>query len=530
MLGGSRLKTDIAKRMRQLLSASVRRVVRRLVQVAPKVVASGTTVLAEELARRRGALEHPRFGGSAMRATRGCATYARTQDFGDGRQTTALTSEQIERYERDGYMLLRGQIDEASLQRFERGLAHNPPLEDNSNVVSPAPGNYMLVKSCLADPDLAFMAEHERIVPVAAALLEDDPVLMAFMVYGRAPGGGGLDAHEDYKRWRPIGSSLKWCFAIVPLTNFDDLAGPLYIAPGSHRRSIVVTTSERVSPSSSVRITNTDASDASSEVDSSSCLRASANFLPQELDRVYADHERPLQIHAAVPPANEDFFDPGLRRGDLLMMDMRLWHRAAPNRSDKSRIGIFNKYCASHFPPATGYYLFNDGVHDALSTSGRRLIAVHSDKPIGTTRVLLERTRAFEREFLFLPEDDAWALPGGIAAPERAIPDWDIGNYIASAQVHLRERVRIETPWMTYVGDYDEGDHLCRVYAYPLSDSGYPTSYAPAEWIPQSRLESGDVRFAHGYILRAITDWLDPSTVRGKGLSEAASRIDKFAY
>ena len=248
-------------------------------------------------------------------------------------------------------------------------------------------------------------------------------------------------------------------------------------------------------------------------------------------------------------PPTRDFIDPGLRRGDLLMMNMHLWHRAAPNRSDKSRIGIFTKYCGRHFPPATGYYLFSDGVRDALSTGGHRLIAVHSDKPIGTTRVLLERTRGGEREFLFLPAapalllrarqvarrlgitlDDAWVLPGGVAAPERAMPEWDIGNYIASAQAHLRERVRIEMPWMTYVGDYDEGDHLCRVYAYPLNDNGYPASYAPAEWIPQSRLESGDVRFAHDYALRAIADWLDPSMVRGKGLSQAASRIDQFAY
>ena len=212
------------------------------------------------------------------------------------------------------------------------------------------------------------------------------------------------------------------------------------------------------------------------------------------------------------------------------MMNMHLWHRATPNRSNKSRIGIFNKYCARHFPPATGYYLFNDGVHDALSPRGRRLIAVHSNKPIGRTRALLERRSGNEREFLFLPKNDTWALPGGFAAPERALPDWDIGNYIASAQAHLREQVLIETPWMTYVGDYDEGDHLCRVYAYPLNDNGYPASYEPAKWIPHSQLASGDVRFAHDYALRAIADWLDPSMVRCKGLSQAASRIDQLAY
>jgi ectoine hydroxylase-related dioxygenase (phytanoyl-CoA dioxygenase family) len=491
--------------------------------VAPKLVAFGFAVLADELERRRNALD------AAVQAKRRCEEYGRAQPFGYWWERSALTPEQIESYERDGYLLLRGQMDEASLQRFERGLARNPPLDgETGNIVWPAPGRYTLAKSCLADPDLAFMAEHERIVPVAASLLEDDPILMAFMVYDRTPGGGGLGAHHDYKLWRPIGSSLKWCFAIVPITDFDDLAGPLYIAPGSHRRPMRVDIVTR--PSSSVRVRDTDTSDALSEVHSSSCLRASANFLPSQLDRVDVDHERPLQIRPVIPPADEDFIDPGLRRGDLLMKHMHLWHRADPNRSDKSRIALFSKYCARQFPPATGYYVFNDGVYNALSARGRRLIAVHSDKPIGTTQALLERKLGDQREFLFLPENNAWALPGGAAAQERAIPDWDIGNYIASTQAHLRERLHIETPWMTYVGDYDEGDHLCRVYAYTLNDNGAPTSYAPAEWIPQSRLEKGELRFAHDYALRAIADWLNPSMVRGKGRSQAASRIDRFVY
>ena len=217
-----------------------------------------------------------------------------------------LTSEQIERYERDGYLLLRGQIDEASLQRFERGLEHNPPLDGSTgNVVWPAPGRYTLAKSSLADPDLGFMVEHERIVPIAAALLEDDPVLTAFMVYDRTPGGGGLGAHHDYKRWRPVGSSLKWCFAIVPVTDFDELAGPLYIAPGSHRRSMrvsMVTTSERASPSPSVCVRNTDTSE---------CPRAKL------IARLASEHQRTFhpKSSTACMPITSDLCRSVLRSG-----------------------------------------------------------------------------------------------------------------------------------------------------------------------------------------------------------------------
>ena len=43
---------------------------------------------------------------------------------------------------------------------------------------------------------------------------------------------------------------------------------------------------------------------------------------------------------------------------------------------------------------------------------------------------LLLRARQVARR-LGITLDDAWVLPGGVAAPERAMPEWDIGNYIA---------------------------------------------------------------------------------------------------
>ena len=148
-----------------------------------------------------------------------------------------LTPHQLSAYQRDGYLKLSGQVDEQSLVRFEQALARHR-FDDG-----PTPGKtwpesgarYTLAKNCMADPDLAFIAEHSAIVPVARALLDDDPVLTAFVVYDRTTGGGGLPVHHDYKRWRPVGSSMNWCFSVVPLTDFDDETGQLFIAPGSHR-------------------------------------------------------------------------------------------------------------------------------------------------------------------------------------------------------------------------------------------------------------------------------------------------------
>ena len=392
----------------------------------------------------------------------------------------ALTAAQAFQYERDGFLVLRGQIPDADIERLEAGLTRNPPLDgtlyDVAKLNYPEPGRYTLALNCLKDPDFAFAAEHPRIVGPASQLLDDDPRLTAYVIYDRTPGGRSIAAHNDYKRWRPVGSSMNWLFAIVPFCDYDAAAGQLFVAPGSH------------------------------------CL-----------DRITAGAERPMEVAPPVQPADDAFIDPELRRGDLLLMNMHMWHRASPNTSDHHRVGLFSKYAAANAPPATGYFLYDDDVHAALSPEGQSVLSVHSNKPIGTTRLVLIRDRETKPEVFVT----GGQLPGGEASIERAIPDWDVGNVIASLQEHLREQLRIETPWVSYVGDYDENDHLCRVYGYDLTGRGFPVPYRDGEWIECAGL--GD-DLAFGYERAAVDAWLDPGPVRGKGLTQAQSRVNQFAY
>lgn len=395
---------------------------------------------------------------------------------------TTLTPDQVAQYESDGFLVLRAQFDDREIESFERAYRREPPhsvLPAGQHF--PDPGRYTWALSCMADPDLAAIAEHPKVTGAARTLLDDDPILTAFVVYDRTPGGSGLPMHHDYKRWRPVGSSMKWLFTIVPFCDYDDEVGPLYVAKGSHR-----------------------------------------------LERIQNDGGRTLHVDPAIKPSRESFVDPELKRGDLLLMNMHCWHRASRNQSKRHRAGFFNKYAARHCPPATGYFLYNDAAYAALSDAGRTLMAVHSDKEIATTRMVLERPGQNGPEFLFVKDERGrYALPGGPTYHEGAIPDWDVGNYIAALHDAMRKELHIETPWASYVGDYDEGDHLCRVYAYPLNENGFPVPYS-GEWLSSD--DARDAKLATDYANQAIDAWLAPGMVRGKGLTQAQSRIDQFAY
>ncbi len=365
-------------------------------------------------------------------------------------------------------------------------MARNPPLDgtlDPAAPVYPNPGRYTLALNCLKDPDLAFLAEHPAITPAAGDALGDDPRLSAFVIYNRTPEGPGIPSHNDYKRWRPVGSSMNWLFTIVPFCDFDSEAGQLFVAPGSHH-----------------------------------------------LERVGPGPERPLCVAPPIRPDESDFIDPELKRGDLLLMNMHLWHRAAGNKAKHHRVGAFNKYAAASAPPATGYFLYDDDVNDALSLQGRSVLAVHSNKAMATTRLVLLR-EGEETELLCVSDEGGrLSLPGGPTFVERAIPDWDHGNVIASLQAALRDQIRIETPWVSYVGDFDEGDHVCRVYGYTLTGLGFPVPYSQGQWLSRSQLASAQDQLAFGYELEALDRWLDPTVVRGKGLTQAQSRVNQYAY
>lgn len=387
-----------------------------------------------------------------------------------------LSPTQSQHYAEMGYLVIRDVWDESDIQRAEQGIRRNMrAFEASPGVKYPQAGRYTLANNCIEDPDLAFVAELPAVIECVEQILADSAVLSAFVVYNRTPGGRGIGPHNDYKRWRPAGSSMNWLFAILPLCDHDSLHGPLFVSPGSHK-----------------------------------------------LKRFHRPHSRVVDVLGPEQPDSESFVDPEVKRGDLLLLNMHCWHKAGANLSSEDRLGFFNKYCAASAPPATGHYVYSNASRGSLTRSGQRLIACWSDKPIASTRLLLQRGDSF----LVNEGRGGWTLPGGKAEKEGVIPDWDSDNYIASLYKALRCEQKIEVPWATYVGDYEEHDGLCRIYAYEMGNHEYFVPY-DGTWVGhEALLENGAFR----YELELLKQWNDRDVMRGKGVTQMQGRIDQFAY
>ena len=400
-------------------------------------------------------------------------------------------------YHENGFLIVRGGFREEEMRCFDRAIlrcAKAPGcLSTDRKSRYPERSKYTIASEGLLDPDLAFIADDPSILDAVETLLGKPPSLSAFVSYLRTPGdrgsaadyqGSSQTAHCDYKPFRPAGSSLDWLFVILALSDYTPEIGPLYVSPGSHQMSRT-----RVEG----RITH--------------------------VERARAEQ---------VPP----LVDAKLRRGDLLFMNMFTWHEAPGNRSGQDRWGIYNKYTAIDAPPASGPFLFSDAAFQMLGDRGRASMRHHTDRPIATTRLVLEhddRVLLVRSTDPSSPDCGQWTLPGGAAEQIDIISDWDVGNVIASLEARVLELLGVEIDWMTYVGDYREGDGLCRVYGRPLDE---PIELSPPEsletrWVGEGELASDAWRdrMSSGFELEAIRSWLDDPVLRGIGQSQSRAGL-----
>ena len=397
----------------------------------------------------------------------------------NGTVTPTLSAQQIADYHEDGYVILRNLLSAKEADEL-RGVVQEQVKRDAypSTLKYPEPAKYTVSGNRLADPGLSAIAEHPRVVGAVESALGQPAHLTAYVAYLRTPGDKGGGAHCDYKRWRPVGSSMNWVFAIIPLTDFDTEYGPFLVSPKSHKLTQVIDSDAHI-----------------------------------------------LDLARPDPEQLPDFIDPELKAGDLLVVNEHVWHEAPPGTTTEDRCGIFNKYCAIDAPPAAGYYPYNPAALDALSDDGKRLIPVCFDKPIATTRLLIEDSSNQESKFLLHRdvETNSWALPGGEGWEEEKGVGWDVGARIGSLQDITQTQLGLEVPWMSYIEDVEEGDGICRIYGFSdenldidaLANNG-------CEWFTKSELKQ---RLGESdAICGAVNTWQQADVVRGKGTACRQSR------
>jgi hypothetical protein len=170
------------------------------------------------------------------------------------------TEHMAESFAEQGFVLVRNAFSPAEV---DAAVATTYRAIEAGNYVGkeyPAPGKITVARNDWAEAGLANIAGHPRVLETIEPLLGAPAQLQAFVSYLRTPSPGEWSTdddvplalerqhhdghgrssepanggkHCDYKRWRPVGSSMNWVFVIIPLTDFDSTR-PLFIAPGSH--------------------------------------------------------------------------------------------------------------------------------------------------------------------------------------------------------------------------------------------------------------------------------------------------------
>ena len=393
--------------------------------------------------------------------------------------TPSLSEQQITDYHEDGYLIVRNILSAKEVDELRR-VVQQQVIRDAypSTLKYPQPAKYTVSGNRLAEPGLTAIAEHPTVISTVESVLGHPAHLTAYVAYLRTPGDKGAGAHCDYKRWRPVGSSMNWVFAIIPLTDFDAAYGPFLVSPKSHKLMQVI---------------NEDA---------------------HILDLTRPDAEQ-------LAP----FIDPELKAGDLLVVNEHVWHKAPAGTTTEDRCGIFNKYCAVNAPPAAGYYPYNPTTLDALSDDGKRLIPVCFDTPITTTRLLIEDVSTQESKFLLRHDEKTacWELPGGEGWEEEKLVGWDVGARIGSMQELAKTQLGLEVPWMSYIKDVEEENGISRVYGF--SDDNLDTdglANGDWDWFTKSELQK---RLGESdAICHAIDTWHQAGVIRGKGKACHQSR------
>ncbi len=147
-------------------------------------------------------------------------------------QVKPLTSEQVEQFERQGYVVVEDLLSDAEVERF---------LEAERARPADAPGRSL--RAHRTEPHWRRVAHHPQAAGSAWQLLGGPPRIVQTMYLAKPPGGeqardesAGIAMHQDTHYLPNEPNTLMACW--VALTDTDGANGGLCVVPGSHRQGL----------------------------------------------------------------------------------------------------------------------------------------------------------------------------------------------------------------------------------------------------------------------------------------------------
>jgi len=163
----------------------------------------------------------------------------------------SLTPDQLEQFERDGYLIVRGLYSSEETTHIRDSF-----MQENCN--GPVEGLSQIPQSFSKDDPLSFyprmMHPHKhtdkevgrvarnflldpRLLPILKNLFGEEPIGTQTMFYFKPPGARGQDLHQDnfYLRVRPGTCMAAW----LAVDRSDPENGGMSVVPGSHVEPIV---------------------------------------------------------------------------------------------------------------------------------------------------------------------------------------------------------------------------------------------------------------------------------------------------
>ncbi len=217
----------------------------------------------------------------------------------------ALTRQQVETYHRDGYLIVRGVLDAATVVQLhdecDRLWATIPAHRDNPRVQWRGRVDGGEVADRI-DPVLDIspvydrLARDERLIAIAAGALDGTATVFKCKLITKRPGTLGYKMHQDYPYWEFLGAPANdFVNVLVAFDPFDAANGATEVFPGLHH--------ERIPPPPDA---------------------------PHDADESLVDTSLGVLIE--------------LEPGDVALFHSMTPHRSGPNRDERDRRGLFLTY------------------------------------------------------------------------------------------------------------------------------------------------------------------------------------------